>query len=93
MEKSSLNNFQSTFFVIVFYSRMSFTYSNKAKAERFDRCSDIVEEPQLMLLPIEGHEKVPLVSLEESVLPLVQIRVANCTPFQHFVPQKFLYPI
>jgi hypothetical protein len=52
---------------------MNCTYSNEGKAERFDRCSDIVEEPQLMLLPIEGHEKVPLVSLEESVLPLVQI--------------------
>lgn len=37
------------------------------------RLSDISTEPQDWLLPIEGYEKKPLVSLEEAVKPLVGI--------------------
>ena len=39
------------------------------------RLSDISTEPQDWLLPIEGYEKKPLVSLEEAVKPLVGIVV------------------
>ncbi|CAF3334844.1 unnamed protein product [Rotaria socialis] len=36
------------------------------------RFSDIVGEPCRMLMPIEGYEKKPLVSLEEAVEPIVE---------------------
>jgi hypothetical protein len=31
------------------------------------------EEPDIMLLPIEGYEKKPLVSLEEAIVPLIPL--------------------
>ncbi|CAF3935198.1 unnamed protein product [Adineta steineri] len=37
------------------------------------RVSDIVNEPQEMLMPIRGYEKMPIVSLEEAVIPLILI--------------------
>ena len=40
-------------------------------ARLYNRTSDIVNEPIRMLMPIAGHEKMPLVSLEESVISLV----------------------
>jgi hypothetical protein len=39
----------------------------------FNRLSDVYREPLKWLLPIEGHEKMPLVSLEEAIEPLVSI--------------------
>jgi hypothetical protein len=44
-----------------------------ANAQRYVRVSDIAKEPQKMLMPIRGYEKMPLVSLEEAVIPLVSI--------------------
>lgn len=44
-----------------------------ANAQQFVRVSDIGKEPQEMLMPIRGYEKMPLVSLEEAVKPLVSI--------------------
>jgi hypothetical protein len=44
-----------------------------ASAQRYVRVSDIAKEPQKMLMPIRGYEKMPLVSLEEAVIPLVSI--------------------
>ncbi|CAF1073877.1 unnamed protein product [Adineta steineri] len=41
--------------------------------QQYTRVSDIVNEPQEMLMPIRGYEKVPLVSLEEAVAPLISI--------------------
>jgi hypothetical protein len=35
------------------------------------RLVDIAEEPKKLLLPIEGYEKMPLVTLEEAVEPIV----------------------
>jgi hypothetical protein len=37
------------------------------------RCSDIDTNPGNMLMPIKGYEKMPLVSLEEAVKPLVRL--------------------
>jgi hypothetical protein len=37
------------------------------------RLSDMLEEPGRMLLPIQGYEKMPLVTLEEAVKPLISI--------------------
>ncbi|CAF1548671.1 unnamed protein product [Rotaria magnacalcarata] len=36
------------------------------------RFSDLVGEPRRMLMPIQGYEKKPLVSLEEAVEPIVE---------------------
>ncbi|CAF4148936.1 unnamed protein product, partial [Adineta steineri] len=41
--------------------------------QQYTRVSDIVREPQKMLMPIRGYEKMPLVSLEEAVAPLISI--------------------
>ncbi|CAF1130770.1 unnamed protein product [Adineta steineri] len=41
--------------------------------QQFTRVSDIVKEPQKMLMPIEGYEEMPIVPLEEAVGPLVSI--------------------
>lgn len=35
------------------------------------RFSDIATDPRIMMMPIEGYEKMPLVSLEEAIEPLV----------------------
>ena len=37
------------------------------------RLVDIAEEPKKLLLPIEGYEKMPLVTLEEAVEPIVDL--------------------
>ncbi len=37
------------------------------------RFFDIATEPRQMLLPIQGYEKMPIVSLEEAVNPLVSL--------------------
>ena len=44
-----------------------------ASVQQYARVSDIQKEPQKMLMPIRGYEKLPLVSLEEAVAPLVSI--------------------
>ncbi|CAF2205908.1 unnamed protein product, partial [Rotaria magnacalcarata] len=36
------------------------------------KLTDIVEEPERMLPPIQGYEKMPLVTLEEAVKPLIE---------------------
>ncbi|CAF4321015.1 unnamed protein product, partial [Rotaria magnacalcarata] len=36
------------------------------------RFSDLVGEPCRMLMPIQGYEKKPLVSLEEAVEPIIE---------------------
>ncbi len=43
------------------------------QAHNAHRVSDVNEKPDAMLLPIEGYEKKPLVSLEEAVVPLIQL--------------------
>ncbi|CAF1362895.1 unnamed protein product [Adineta ricciae] len=57
------------------------------------RFSDILAEPKRMLLPIQGYEKMPIVSLEEAVQPLISsvpqveqmawIAKQNCLNPQH----------
>lgn len=49
---------------------VGFQYNHSKQNQRF---SDIVEELRGLLLPIKGYEYLPLVSLEESVMPLVVI--------------------
>ncbi len=43
------------------------------QAHNAHRVSDVNEEPDAMLLPIEGYKRKPLVSLEEAVLPLIEL--------------------
>ncbi|CAM4949443.1 unnamed protein product [Rotaria socialis] len=45
----------------------------EAAVQRVLRFSDVVQEPLEILAPIGGYSKVPLVSLEEAVKPLVPI--------------------
>ncbi|CAF1043336.1 unnamed protein product [Adineta steineri] len=49
--------------------------------QQYTRVSDIVNEPQKMLMPIEGYEEMPIVSLEEAVAPLISIlpKIQNYT--------------
>ncbi|CAF1552457.1 unnamed protein product, partial [Adineta steineri] len=42
-------------------------------AQRVLRLTDIAKEPMDFLMPISGYEKMPIVSLEEAVEPLVSI--------------------
>lgn len=50
---------------------MASGYIGDEKLKLNHRFLDVAEEPQRMLLPIEGYEKMPLVSLQEAVDPLV----------------------
>jgi len=52
---------------------MATKFDDASETRRFDRLSDIAREPQCWLLPIEGHERMPLVSLEKAVEPLFSI--------------------
>ncbi|CAF1209362.1 unnamed protein product [Adineta steineri] len=47
-------------------------YQEKATA-RISRLSDIFRTPSRMLMPIRGYEKLPLVSLETAVQPLITL--------------------
>ncbi|CAF1302171.1 unnamed protein product, partial [Adineta steineri] len=47
--------------------------SGNVDPQQYTRVSDIVKEPQTMLMPIEGYEEMPIVPLEEAVVPLVSI--------------------
>lgn len=47
--------------------------NNVSKQKHTHRFSDIVAEPQRMLLPIQGFETMALVSLEEAIAPLISL--------------------
>lgn len=47
--------------------------ATKEVQQRMQRISDIEKEPQQMLAPIQGYDRMPLMSLEEAVQPLVSI--------------------
>lgn len=47
--------------------------NENAAANLYTRMSDIIREPQKMLMPIRGVDRMPLVSLEEAVEPLIDI--------------------
>ena len=47
--------------------------SSEVSAQRILRITDVAKEPLELLAPIGGYAKMPLVSLEEAVRPLVEI--------------------
>ncbi|CAF3911731.1 unnamed protein product [Adineta steineri] len=47
--------------------------SGNVDSQQYARVSDIVKEPQKMLMPIRGYEEMPIVPLEEAVAPLISI--------------------
>ena len=47
--------------------------STEQTLQGYTRMSDIIKEPNKMLMPIHGYEKMPLVSLEDAVLPLISM--------------------
>jgi hypothetical protein len=53
---------------------MASKYSNDDdQLQHYQRFSDFATEPCTMLMPIQGYEKKPLVSLEEAVEPIVSV--------------------
>ncbi|CAF1184647.1 unnamed protein product [Rotaria sordida] len=52
---------------------MATSDGDEKTAQRVLRLTDIAKEPSEFLMPISGYEKMPLVSLEEAVEPLVSI--------------------
>ena len=55
------------------------------------RFSDLVSEPLNMLLPIQGYEKLPAVSLEEAIVPLIPI-VEDIEQMVWIVKEKCIRP-
>ncbi|CAF0758027.1 unnamed protein product [Adineta steineri] len=68
---SSINQIRLTTITIDQIS--SVPTGGNADAQLYTRVSDIAKEPQKMLMPIRGYEKVLIVLLEEAVTPLVSI--------------------
>jgi len=52
---------------------MATAYVDDKTSQHNLRFSDIADEPLRVLLPIEGYETMPLVSLEEAVDPLLHL--------------------
>jgi hypothetical protein len=52
---------------------MAKKYPDDNDLQHSQRVSDFVAEPRRMLMPIQGYEKKPLVTLEEAVEPLVSL--------------------
>lgn len=52
---------------------MASNYDDKQKIRSPARFGDMLDEPQQMLLPIAGYEKMPLLSLDEAVEPLLDL--------------------
>ncbi|CAF1156082.1 unnamed protein product [Adineta steineri] len=44
-----------------------------ADSQQYARISDIIKEPLVMHVPIEGYEEMPIVPLREAVVPLLSI--------------------
>lgn len=55
------------------------------------RSSDIAEEPHEMLMPIDGYDEMPLVSLEKAVKPLILL-LPNILNYAHAAKQRCKTP-
>lgn len=77
---------------LLFSGLTSSVASNTANEQTHThRFSDIAAEPRDMLLPIQGFEKTPLVSLEEAVVPLVS-RVPDIEHMVWIAKEKCKHP-
>ena len=52
---------------------MAKKYPDDNEVQHNQRVSDFVAEPRRMLMPIQGYEKKPLVTLEEAIEPIVSL--------------------
>lgn len=59
--------------IFVETSSMATQESSEVLAQRILRITDVAKEPLELLAPIGGYAKMPLVSLEEAVQPLIDI--------------------
>ena len=59
--------------ILDYFSYKMASNSVKHEPESIQRFTDIAGEPRHMLAPIQGYEKMPLVSLEKAVEPLVSL--------------------
>jgi hypothetical protein len=62
---------------------MASKYPDDNELQHNQRISDFVAEPRRMLMPIQGYEKKPLVTLEEAVEPIVSL-VPDVKKMAHF---------
>jgi hypothetical protein len=51
---------------------MAAKYSNSDDLQHYQRISDFDKDPSTILMPIQGYETKPLVTLEEAIEPLVE---------------------
>lgn len=65
--------------------------SNMSESSHVHRFSDLADEPLDILLPIQGYEKFPIVSLEEAIIPLESI-VEDVEQMVWITKQKCLRP-
>ena len=49
-----------------------YSNDNNDELQHNQRLSDLAAEPLRMLMPIQGYEKQPLVTLEEAIEPIIQ---------------------
>ena len=65
--------FRSSLKITYAFLMMTTQFEDTNAARLMKRLSDIFAEPENRLLPIEGYDKEPLVSLEEAIKPLIPI--------------------
>lgn len=67
------------------------TLNNVHSDSHTHRFVDVAAEPRRMLLPIQGYENMPLVSLEEAVIPLVSL-VSDVKQMVWITKQNCIHP-
>jgi hypothetical protein len=70
---------------------MAAKYSKNHDLQHYQRISDFDEDPSAILIPIQGYEKKPLVTLEEAVEPLVEF-VPDVQGMTHLAKMKCKKP-
>ena len=70
---------------------MAAKYSTNDDLQHYQRIADLDEDPSAILIPIQGYEKKPLVSLEEAVQPLVEF-VPEVQAMTHLAKMKCKKP-
>ena len=75
--KNDTINFLCRFYIILSilstHLFINMATDEKPTAQSYKRMLDIAQESNKVLMPIQGYENVPLLSLEEAILPLVSI--------------------
>jgi hypothetical protein len=70
---------------------MATLFDDADNTRYLERLTDVHREPQCWLMPIEGHERVRLVSLDEAIEPLIDI-VPDIARKAYVAKQKCQHP-